>query len=234
MKDDHVLPPGQFEMGGFPRFGLERFAKRFPNEPTRRSLDVGGDVESPLAGNEDLWDLPRLEQLSDFHCVTTWSVRSLRWGGFRFRDFYERIVVPNAKPKTGASFVILKAQDGFAVSLPLDDLMASDVLLADRLDGAQLSIAHGAPLRLVAPAHYGYKNPKHLRAIDFWTDDRNYRRSSYAFMDHPRARVAREERGQYVPGWCLRYLYRPLIRPTARHFARALEKETASTRSHEK
>ena len=30
-------------------------------------------------------------------------------------------------------------------------------------------------------------------------------------MGHPRARVALEERGRWVPGWLLRYLYRPLF-----------------------
>jgi len=29
-------------------------------------------------------------------------------------------------------------------------------------------------------------------------------------MAHPRARVAAEERGQWFPGWLLRYLCRPL------------------------
>jgi hypothetical protein len=33
-------------------------------------------------------------------------------------------------------------------------------------------------------------------------------------LDHPRARVALEERGQFLPGWLLRYAFRPLIQPT--------------------
>ena len=39
-------------------------------------------------------------------------------------------------------------------------------------------------------------------------------------MVHPRARVALEERGQWVPGWLLRYLYRPLIGTTVARFER--------------
>ena len=50
-------------------------------------------------------------------------------------------------------------------------------------------------------------------------------------MVHPRARVAGEERGQWIPGWLLRYLYRPLIRPTAARFARALETRLANVGS---
>jgi DMSO/TMAO reductase YedYZ molybdopterin-dependent catalytic subunit len=50
--------------------------------------------------------------------------------------------------------------------LLLSDLLAAEVLLADILDGLPLSMEHGAPLRLVAPAHYGYKSVKHLSGIE--------------------------------------------------------------------
>ncbi|MBC7984424.1 MAG: molybdopterin-dependent oxidoreductase, partial [Candidatus Obscuribacterales bacterium] len=98
-----------------------------------------------------------------------------------------------------------------------------DVLLADTLNDAPLSIEHGAPLRLVAPAHYGYKNVKHLSQIEFWRDRGDYRPSALRFMDHPRARVAFEERGQIFPGWFLRYLYRPLIDSTVKQFSKAMD-----------
>jgi hypothetical protein len=35
-------------------------------------------------------------------------------------------------------------------------------------------------------------------------------------LDHPRARVALEERGQFLPGWLLRYAFRPFIKPMIR------------------
>jgi DMSO/TMAO reductase YedYZ molybdopterin-dependent catalytic subunit len=219
-----ILPPGQFEIDQFPRFGLERFARRTPTDPLRIKLAILGDVEWSITVEDELGDLPRVDQTSDLHCVTTWTRRSLTWSGVRFADFYERIVVPRARPRVDATFVILRGQDGYAPSLPLSDLLAPDVLLADRLQGRPLSIEHGAPLRLVAPAHYGYKNAKHLCAVEFWRDRRAYRSATYWFMDHPRARVAFEERGRIVPGWVLRYLYRPVIPRTIRQFRRALER----------
>ncbi len=218
------LPPGQFEIDEFPRFGLGQFASRFPGEPARIALDIRGDVEQSITVDGELRELPRVGHVSDFHCVTTWTRRVLGWTGIRFVDFYERIVVPRARPQPEATFVILRGQDGYAPSLPLSDLLAGDVLLADRLEGRPLSIEHGAPLRLVAPAHYGYKNAKHLCGVEFWRDRRAYRSASYWFMDHPRARVAYEERGRGVPGWVLRYLYRATIPSTARQFRRALER----------
>jgi DMSO/TMAO reductase YedYZ molybdopterin-dependent catalytic subunit len=115
----------------------------------------------------------------------------------------------------------------------LEDLLAPDVLLADILDGQPLTIEHGAPLRLVAPAHYGYKSVKYLSRIELRSEDIGYRVSGFRFMDHLRARVALEERGRGAPGWLLRYLYRPLVPGTVARFAKAMaEHEDANDRVH--
>lgn len=219
------LPPGQVERPEFPRFGLGKFAHRFPPGETFELLEVRGDVRQETRVGNALGKLPRVTVRADFHCVTTWSVRGLEWSGFRFRDFYARIVVPETQPHDGASVVVLRGHDGYCASLPLDDLLADDVLLADHLNGAPLGVDHGAPLRLVAPAHYGFKNAKHLAAIEFWRDRRHYRfpRPYPRFMDHPRARVSHEERGRWVPPIVLRYVYRLLIPSTVHAFRRALE-----------
>lgn len=211
------LPPGQFEFPSFDRFGLGLFARRFPANVDVIDFTLGGDVAQCVKVGAELAALPRIEQVSDFHCVTTWSVRAVRWSGVRFSDFYQQVVVPRAKPHDGAEFVVFRGQDGYAVSMPLADLMASDVLLADTLEGNSLGIEHGAPLRLVAPAHYGYKNAKHISAIEFYRTRRNYR---FPFpypnlMDHPRGRVAFEERARYLPTWLIRLVYRALM-PSAR------------------
>ena len=219
-----TLPPGQYELDEFPRFGLIQFANRFPEETRQVSLKITGDVDRSIKVADELRDLPRVDQTCDFHCVTTWTRCSLRWSGFRFSDFYERIVVPRASPQQDATFVILRGQDGYASSLPLADLLVDSVLFAERLNDGQLPIEHGAPLRLVAPAHYGYKSVKHVCSVEFWHDDRNYRSAAFRFADHPRARVALEERGRGVPGWFLRHLYRPLVRPAIWLFRRALDR----------
>ena len=94
--------------------------------------------------------------------------------------------------------------------------------MGDHLDGAPLSMEHGGPLRIVAPSHYGYKSVKFISRIEFWRSAAHYRPYGLRFMVNPRARVALEERGQWVPGWLLRYLYRPLIGSTITYFQRAL------------
>jgi DMSO/TMAO reductase YedYZ molybdopterin-dependent catalytic subunit len=214
------LPPGPRARDDFPRFGLTPYAYRFPRNVDRAELQISGDVlttavlQSPLAG------LARIEQVSDFHCVTTWSRRSLRWSGVRFADFYRQHIA-RLDPTGRATTVVLRGQDGYRSTLPLSDLLATDVLLADILDGLPLSLEHGAPLRLIAPAHYGYKSVKHLCRIELWQGSANIRRGVLAFMDHPRARVAHEERGRWLPDWLLRYAYRPLIKSTVEQFAKA-------------
>jgi DMSO/TMAO reductase YedYZ molybdopterin-dependent catalytic subunit len=212
------LPPGQFETLSFDRFGLGRFARRFPKNLDTLSFRVAGDVAQPVQVQAQLAALPRVEQVSDFHCVTTWSVRAVHWRGVRFSDFYQQVVLPLAQPQAGAEVVVFRGQDGYCVSMCLEDLMAPDVMLADTLDEQPLGLAHGAPLRLVAPAHYGYKHAKHIEAIEFWRDRRHYRFPlPYPnLMDHPRGRVAYEERARFLPMWIIRPLYR-LLMPFARH-----------------
>ena len=223
MSSPSSLPPGQRESDVFPRFGLTPFAARFPKNTESRSLDVDGDVSANIRIADAFELLPRVTLVCDFHCVTTWTHRAVEWSGVRFADLYRDIIQPQAAPEGDSTFVLLKAQDGYRTSLPLDDLLQPDVLLADRLDGKPLGIEHGAPLRLVAPAHYGYKSVKHLKSIGFWRDERMYRPPLLKFMDHPRGRVAQEERGRWFPGWLLRHAYRPLIGRTVARFQRELD-----------
>lgn len=218
-----ALPPGQRALDHFPRFGATALADRFPAEPRRLAFELAGALQPPVAIDAPLWArLPRHEQRSDFHCVTTWSRRGVHWGGVRFADLVRHFAPASTDAHPAVQWVEFRAHDGYRSALPLADLMADDVLLADTLDGAPLPLAHGAPLRLVAPAHYGYKNVKHLKQIRLLNDAAEHRPFGPAIMAHPRARVALEERGQVLPGWLLRWLYRPLIGPTARRFAQAL------------
>jgi DMSO/TMAO reductase YedYZ molybdopterin-dependent catalytic subunit len=219
----NILPPGQQARSDFPRFGLTAYAYRFPKVVDEVRFALSGDViedatlDTPLAG------LARVEQTCDFHCVTTWSRQKVRWEGVRFADFYHRHVAPRVKTGCEVRTVVLRGQDGYRTTLAISDLLAEDVLIADMLDGALLTVEHGAPVRLVAPAHYGYKSVKHISRMEFWQAAPAVSPAAFAFMDHPRARVALEERGRWLPGWLLRFAYRPLIRFTAARFSKAMK-----------
>jgi DMSO/TMAO reductase YedYZ molybdopterin-dependent catalytic subunit len=223
------LPPGQRARTDFPRFGLTPYACRFPHDTRSAQLQVSGDVLPTTLIQDPLHGLERVEQVSDFHCVTTWSHRAVRWGGVRFADFHARHIAPQLQAASRVTTVVLRGQDGYRTTLLLSDLLAAEVLLADSLNGQPLSVDHGAPLRLVAPAHYGYKSLKHLSRIEFWQATPDLRAAALSFMDHPRARVAHEERGQWFPGWLLRYAYRPLIKRAAARFAEASAEHAART-----
>jgi hypothetical protein len=142
-----TLPKGQRQraIDDFPRFGLLQFQYRFPDQIERVAFEVGGDVEKPLSVEERLLQLPRTKQVSDLHCVTTWSKCGLEWSGVRFRDFYEQLVVPEVRPEADARLVVFRGQDGNRASLPLEDLLADDVLLADTLDGQRRATALNCP-----------------------------------------------------------------------------------------
>ncbi|WP_420467752.1 molybdopterin-dependent oxidoreductase [Panacagrimonas sp.] len=91
-------------------------------------VEIRGDVAHPLRLQaEHLHSVPRIQQRSDFHCVTTRSVRAVQWSGWRFAQVYEDIL----RPQAGAERVAFRGADGYACCLPLEDLLASDVLLAD-------------------------------------------------------------------------------------------------------
>lgn len=215
------LPPGQREIDHFPRFGVPRFAKRLPALPALPSLQVEGAVaqEASLA-LADLAALPRVELVADFHCVTTWTHRGLRWSGYRFRDVWDTLIAPVVRPTAAARYVQLRSLDGYETCILLEDLRSDDVLVADRLGGAALTLEHGAPLRLVAPSLYGFKNAKHLCGLVVCV---KYRRgfAERQTFSHPRARVAHEERGRFGPQRFFRYFYRALIGRTLREYRRA-------------
>lgn len=191
-----------------------------PNDTESLRLSLGGDAIDPKSLDELAFSsLPRTEQTSDFHCVTTWSHVGVHWGGVAFAELFHQFVVPRVHPTRSIKLVALRCRDGYRTALPLEDLLAADVLLADSLNRAPLTRDHGAPLRLIAPAHYGYKNAKHLSGVEFWVDDRSYRKPGLGrIIDHPRGRVALEERARGVPGALLRWVYRPLIGPNVRLF----------------
>jgi len=220
--NSNPLPPGQRELEHFPRFGLAKFATRFPTDIKNGDITIGGQIETPFVLNNRLDELDRTNQITDFHCVTTWTKRNVQWGGYKFSDVFKSLVEPTLDLQSKEMLVLFSCQDGYRVGMQLQDLLEAGVILADTMDGEPLTVAHGAPFRLIAPSHYGYKNAKHLKRIEFFLPGHHYKRAGLKFMDHPRARVAFEERGSIFPGWFLRYLYRPLVNPTIKKFRDAM------------
>jgi DMSO/TMAO reductase YedYZ molybdopterin-dependent catalytic subunit len=206
------LPPGQQALEEFPRFGLPATMRKWPQVPARPTVSIEGDVEEPCEVSlDEIGALEHTRLESDLHCVATWSRLGLRWDGVRFRDFCATILVPRARPRAEARWVRFRGLDGHFASLALDDALAPDVLLAAGLDGAPLTPEHGAPLRLVAPAHYGYKSVKHLSGIELRRRFSPKRFTPLGWTEHPRARALLEERGRGKPGPALRSVYAAML-----------------------
>ena len=205
-----ALPPGQRRRRDFPRFGVPFIVP--PPVPEHPVLAVTGAVEHelrlPLA--ELIRTLPRVEQVADFHCVATWSATDLRWSGVSFRQFWGQVVAPRCRPAHDAVAVIARGADGVDAVIDLRDALGDDVLLADRLDGGPLDDLHGAPLRFVSPGQYGYKNIKHLVGLEV---TRTFPKPGRVLGEHPRARVALEERDPYMNARLYRLIGRALIPP---------------------
>jgi len=132
-------------------------------DPAAWRLTVGGRVEKPLAlSYGELRDLPRVEQISTFHCVTGWTVKNVHWAGVRMHD-----VLGQAGPHPQAhALQFVSAEEPYVDYLTTKQASLHDVMLAYEMDGKPLSRAHGAPVRLVIPEMYGYKNVKWLKAIN--------------------------------------------------------------------
>jgi DMSO/TMAO reductase YedYZ molybdopterin-dependent catalytic subunit len=126
-------------------------------------LDVGGLVEKPVSLTyAHLRALPRAEQVSTFHCVTGWTVKNVHWAGVRIKDVFDLV---RPVPAAGA-LQFVSAEKPYVDYLSIKQVRLHDVMLAYEMNGKPLPREHGAPLRLIIPEMYGYKNVKWLESIN--------------------------------------------------------------------
>jgi DMSO/TMAO reductase YedYZ molybdopterin-dependent catalytic subunit len=139
-------------------------ADSMPNiHPADYRLRVDGLVGAPQSFSlADLKKMPRAEQVSDFHCVTGWSVPNVRWAGVRLGDLLDRAGATNGV----SALRFISAEKPYEDSLTLQQALLPDVMLAYEMDGHPLPRPHGAPVRLVMPEMYGYKNVKWVDHIE--------------------------------------------------------------------
>jgi DMSO/TMAO reductase YedYZ molybdopterin-dependent catalytic subunit len=135
-----------------------------PNiHPAAYRLRVDGLVDAPKSFSlADLKAMPRAEQISDFHCVTGWSVQNVRWAGVRIDD----VLQAAGAGKGVQALRFVSAEVPYEDSLTLKQALLPDVMLAYEMDGKPISRAHGAPVRLVMPEMYGYKSVKWVDQLE--------------------------------------------------------------------
>ena len=142
------------------------------------TIKVGGMVERPFEiGIDDLLaKMPIEERVYRHRCVETWSM-IVPWSGFAMRSLVEL-----CKPTGSAKFVVMKTLSKPSVmreqrdllypwpyteGLAMDEAMHDLTFIATGLYGKPIHKQNGAPLRLVAPWKYGFKNVKSIVSIEF-------------------------------------------------------------------
>jgi DMSO/TMAO reductase YedYZ molybdopterin-dependent catalytic subunit len=166
------LPIGQHAVGNWPVLDLGE-------QPAIALADwrlvISGEVDNPFTLTwDEFMSLPQVQDVSDFHCVTTWSRFDNRWGGVRFRTIAERAV-----PTARAAYILCTGYDfmpgtfiPYTTNLPLARAVEDDVLLVHTWDGQPLPREHGGPCRMITPKLYAWKGAKWIRQIEFLADDR--------------------------------------------------------------
>jgi methionine sulfoxide reductase catalytic subunit len=195
--------------------GIGDLAKNLKTSPW--SVEVGGLVNNPKT--YDLDDLRKKftleERLYRMRCVEGWSM-VIPWQGFSLAQ-----LLKEADPTSAAKFVRFEAlldhkqmpgqQSSYfnwpyVEGLRLDEARHDLTLMATGLYGKDLPPQNGAPLRLVVPWKYGFKNIKAIVKIELVADMpkslwMNASPSEYGFyanvnptVDHPRWSQATERR----------------------------------------
>jgi DMSO/TMAO reductase YedYZ molybdopterin-dependent catalytic subunit len=182
----HRLPPGQHWSGdAFPVLDL---GVQPPFVESEWRFKVWGEVENPIELDwKGFQALPMTRAVSDFHCVTTWSKRDVKWGGVLMTDLLKLV-----KPKPAANFVIQHCAEAYTTNTSLLEASTPDALLACELDGKPLPLEHGGPMRMVIPTLYAWKSGKFLRGLELTARDKPgfWERRGY----HNRADPWQEER----------------------------------------
>jgi DMSO/TMAO reductase YedYZ molybdopterin-dependent catalytic subunit len=165
------LPIGQHEVRNWPVLDLGDVPDVSHD---RWRLELAGLVENPVTLTwDDFMRLPQVEDVSDFHCVTTWSRFGNHWKGVRFRTIAELAV-----PREDARFLLCTGYDvapgtntPYTVNLPLARAVEDDVLLVHTWEGRPLPREHGGPVRMVTPKLYAWKGAKWIRKVEFLAKD---------------------------------------------------------------
>jgi DMSO/TMAO reductase YedYZ molybdopterin-dependent catalytic subunit len=174
-----VLQPGQSLAREYGREAITSFPAVGTTDPgTRNSppaadyqrLQAGGfgDYELSVEGRvarprtfslAALQRLPARTQITRHTCEEGWTAIG-EWTGVPLAAVLEAVgALPTAR------YVVFHSFDEIINSLDMLDALHPQTLLAYGMNGRALPVAHGAPVRLRAERHVGYKSLKYLRRI---------------------------------------------------------------------
>lgn len=130
-------------------------------------LQVDGLVARPVTLSlAELKALGTTTQITRHDCVEGWSAIG-KWTGTPLSALLDHV-----KPRDDARFVVFHCFDNieedtaYYESIDLGEARHPQTLLAYGLNGADLPVANGAPLRLRIGRQLGYKQAKYIRRIE--------------------------------------------------------------------
>jgi DMSO/TMAO reductase YedYZ molybdopterin-dependent catalytic subunit len=130
------------------------------------TLEVKGLFDNPRSLTlSDLMAYPVVTQPITISCISNPIGGSLigtsNWTGAPFHTVLEDM---GLRPQ--AQEIYIEAVDGFFESVVMADMMDPRTLLVYGMNDETLPTAHGFPLRIYIPNHYGMKQPKWIKSIE--------------------------------------------------------------------
>jgi len=155
-------------------------------DPDKFSLEIRGNVEKPAKLSlADIRKMPAIEFVAVNQCsgnsrgfftprVAGGQLGNGAMGNARWKGVPLKTVLDKAGVKAGTKQVVFGGMDGpvsdktpdFAKALDIDHAFDGEVMLAYSMNGQELPILNGFPLRLVVPGYYGTYWVKHLNEIN--------------------------------------------------------------------
>jgi DMSO/TMAO reductase YedYZ molybdopterin-dependent catalytic subunit len=123
-------------------------------------LSVEGLVATPRSFSlADLKRLPSRTQITRHTCEEGWAAIG-QWTGVALRQVLDAAgMLPTAR------YAVLYSYDDWVASLDMNDALHPQTILAYGMNGRDLPIPHGAPVRLRVERQIGYKSMKYVKRI---------------------------------------------------------------------
>ncbi len=133
-------------------------------------LIIDGMVAHPASFSlSDLKSYPSRSQITHLACEEGWSYIA-EWIGVPLSHVLNLVgVLPQAK-----YVVYFSLQPGWWDSVDMADALHPQTFLTYGMNGGELSIGTGGPLRLRVPRHLGYKNVKYITRLTVTDDTKRF------------------------------------------------------------
>jgi DMSO/TMAO reductase YedYZ molybdopterin-dependent catalytic subunit len=123
-------------------------------------LPIDGLVAQPVAMSlNDLKRFPARTQVTQHTCEEGWSAIA-EWTGVQLSR-----VLAAAGIRPEARFIVFRTVDGWWDSLDMSDALHPQTMLTYGMNGQELPVPHGAPIRLRVERQLGYKSLKFLKTM---------------------------------------------------------------------